>query len=1012
MALVDMKSNLAIGVGSKESPQSFADGHSAYTVTGQRKFETAIRHDVEKDVFTSYNRKGDELKWMFNDAFSGQGSMLVQAKEFDLRAYYDRALKNTDVLGARNNNRLGFDEPFILKPIGDRWGPDTWSVDEGIVRAGILTQSARTVADVQRIGKFLLTPRGVGFIAKQEVLQMLNAGGSVSLSTLKSRINQALGKDVLRQDSVPQRFSAGRDIFKSSFAQVDAKTGHYMGGGPTVQEWEGSDIRTWRGPESIIASLPIGAHFVRHKTPVGSPTIKLINNVGNFIVDAGGGVLSLLDGIQVAWPHISMNPDFRAGSLLTGLGNIAANVGRGMLDVFPNIYENAKTGVGDIADALGNAFSDVTLPKVSLGRVADSLSGLFPGLIGVQGIGTPDFSGMMSLLGGLSNKLGNLVSSLPIPSISLPPLPSLPSLPKIDLPDLGNPFSGISSFVSGIKLPGIKFSGRGGLGLGSLKGVLPVINFGLKIKGGNLGFDLSAFDDFKFGFNKGLKGLIDLPGFDLNMVTARGIPQPGVPLYAREGASGRYGVDIASLKKGVGGSQHLNREEIEAYGVPKLWYTTAKDIGDNRGSLANIYDADFPYTKLILGKTTKSVLWTFGIDFSDQNGIPFAMGAGFAGGRLDPINTPNFPLNQTKVYRDIITPEFPTNVQDSSGTKNKIQKYEMLSYGQLGGEAEGYGKKNEKNSADITRGIGSYGKAARFIPATAKDGKPLTDIVASDGTGVYKTTLQDKINLHPYGGSIASKHINNENSDFVPFKFRDMVNGKWIIFRAIIESVSDTSSPQFAEERYIGRPDKVYTYQGSDRNVNITFKVMPKSAQELVTLWEKLNYLRGLTYPTVRNNRMIAPFFSLTLGDMFDSQPMIFQSLNFSIDQSSLWEIRPGLRLPKLIQCSADMRIIEKTLPTSIGKHYDLDWLHDGDNTIGEHPMTDPTLVEPDRKKYIDLWDELGMTGMSGEVIENLVAAADSVEVLQQAIDAAKSVDAGIGAGALDAPNINFSISK
>ena len=103
MALVDMKSNLAIGVGSKESPQSFADGHSAYTVTGQRKFETAIRHDVEKDVFTSYNRKGDELKWMFNDAFSGQGSMLVQAKEFDLRAYYDRALKNTDVLGARNN---------------------------------------------------------------------------------------------------------------------------------------------------------------------------------------------------------------------------------------------------------------------------------------------------------------------------------------------------------------------------------------------------------------------------------------------------------------------------------------------------------------------------------------------------------------------------------------------------------------------------------------------------------------------------------------------------------------------------------------------------------------------------------------------------------------------------------------------------------------------------------------------------------------------------------------------
>ena len=34
MALKDMKSDLAIGVGSKQRPQSFQDGHSATTVTG------------------------------------------------------------------------------------------------------------------------------------------------------------------------------------------------------------------------------------------------------------------------------------------------------------------------------------------------------------------------------------------------------------------------------------------------------------------------------------------------------------------------------------------------------------------------------------------------------------------------------------------------------------------------------------------------------------------------------------------------------------------------------------------------------------------------------------------------------------------------------------------------------------------------------------------------------------------------------------------------------------------
>ena len=128
---------------------------------------------------------------------------------------------------------------------------------------------------------------------------------------------------------------------------------------------------------------------------------------------------------------------------------------------------------------------------------------------------------------------------------------------------------------------------------------------------------------------------------------------------------------------------------------------------------------------------------------------------------------------------------------------------------------------------------------------------------------------------------------------------------------------------------------------------------MPKSIQELVTLWDKLNFLKGLTYPTIQNNRMIAPFFNLTLGDMFEKQPMIFQSLNYSIDTQSTWEIKPGLRLPKLIQCSADMRLVDKRLPVTTGKHYDLPWL-DGDQEFGTFDR-DPALaasIRPNRKAH------------------------------------------------------------
>ena len=76
---------------------------------------------------------------------------------------------------ARDNNVIGFDQPFILKDIGDRWGPGKLgAIDEGLFRGGVVTSVARTVADVLRIGKFILTPTGIMFGLKQAGLQLLN----------------------------------------------------------------------------------------------------------------------------------------------------------------------------------------------------------------------------------------------------------------------------------------------------------------------------------------------------------------------------------------------------------------------------------------------------------------------------------------------------------------------------------------------------------------------------------------------------------------------------------------------------------------------------------------------------------------------------------------------------------------------------------------------------------------------------------------------------------------------
>ena len=399
---------------------------------------------------------------------------------------------------------------------------------------------------------------------------------------------------------------------------------------------------------------------------------------------------------------------------------------------------------------------------------------------------------------------------------------------------------------------------------------------------------------------------------------------PTVPKFAGTGGLGigaNFGGNpfrpIADLKAAVSNpSFHYNMKQDDD--------NASKDV-----KLTNIYNKDFKYNNA--KEFGQGVRFGLGSQIEledaetfDSTFLPTALSAGFLFGTKfgETKTVKKTPLNANIVPKSIdgTIPNAVVQGRDKKG--HRLDSYKLASYGQLNQE-DGYGYKKQGENADVVRGIGSPGATSRIV--LDEEG----NVIKVTGASGYSNELTDKVNLHPYGGAKSVDALNDNNMDFVPLKFRDIVNGKWIIFRAILESVSDTASPEYAEERYIGRPDKVYVYQGATRNVNITFKVMPKSVQELITLWEKLNYLRGLVYPKIEDNRMVSPFFSFTLGDMFDKQPMIFQSLNYSIDTQSNWEIKPGLRLPKLINVSADMRVIDKQVPQTTGKHYDLDWLQE-----------------------------------------------------------------------------------
>ena len=238
--------------------------------------------------------------------------------------------------------------------------------------------------------------------------------------------------------------------------------------------------------------------------------------------------------------------------------------------------------------------------------------------------------------------------------------------------------------------------------------------------------------------------------------------------------------------------------------------------------------------------------------------------------------------------------------------------------------------------------------------------------------GDTRSANVDAVNITPYAATVDGEIIHHnynkggiETKDFIKFRFKDVVNNKYIIFRAILDGISDTITPEYGEERYIGRPDKVYVYQGTDRSVAFNFKVYPKTKQEMPILLEKMNYLVGLCYPSyTKGERMITPFMELTMGDMFVDTPGLMESVTVTVEDATTWEIENGLQFPHFISVACTFKHIGKYILAGKGKHYDLGWLADGAEGTQEQRFGPQIGIGfnnfPNRTKYRELFSQFG----------------------------------------------------
>jgi len=173
-----------------------------------------------------------------------------------------------------------------------------------------------------------------------------------------------------------------------------------------------------------------------------------------------------------------------------------------------------------------------------------------------------------------------------------------------------------------------------------------------------------------------------------------------------------------------------------------------------------------------------------------------------------------------------------------------------------------------------------------------------------DGINTLKVLSKDRKITNPLIGNWTEWMPYQD--DQIAFYFYDVVNEKYIPFRATIRGLQETDSATWEELSFVGRADKLYNYSGFNRSLTFGFTVNINSIVELAPTWQRINYLMSLVKPSrytqgnssdneidgrkVFNRYIVPPMVMITIGDMYKNQPIVLASVGLSIPDTALWE--------------------------------------------------------------------------------------------------------------------------
>ena len=263
---------------------------------------------------------------------------------------------------------------------------------------------------------------------------------------------------------------------------------------------------------------------------------------------------------------------------------------------------------------------------------------------------------------------------------------------------------------------------------------------------------------------------------------------------------------------------------------------------------------------------------------------------------------------KTWELQGIETSVYKPNTLDSNN-RIKDNNTEVLTHQQI----NNLSKRTSTNKPNPGSEIVNFQQTVSSIAPNYKNKEIIIDNDSGDNRNSYRSPglkssegkIIDKVNAQPiYRSSDAevNNSIDRFVEDLIPFRI-GAINPQgetvtdygfekdYIHFRAYIDNFNDSYTGNWNSTKYMGRGEKLYSYDGFDRTINLGFTVAAQSRDELLEQYKKLNFLVSNLAPEYTNaGYMNGPLVTLTMGGWCYELPGFIEGITLDVPEESPWE--------------------------------------------------------------------------------------------------------------------------